>query len=163
MRFVAVSNSKHYLNAEFLLLGEPQAASVNNFIDRDGSGGSKVISHKRVISPVHISQQPSQARREAMQVIPDALDEGVGQRLQLSDDEVPVLLHVLGVLGTSLASKFPETLGRREPETETIGARKIQLIGVGLSVTKWIGPFCQSFAKYGHSIKKSLKILPITK
>ena len=64
-----------------------------------------------------------------MKVVPDALDEGVGQRLQLSDDEVPVLLHVLGVLRTSLAAEFPETLGRSKPKTGETG--ELQISGVG--------------------------------
>ena len=77
------------------------------------------------ILPVHVPEESGQAWREAVKVVPDALDEGVGQRLQLSDDEVPVLLHVLGVLRTSLAPEFPETLGRSKPKTGETGELQI--------------------------------------
>ena len=62
--------------------------------------------------PVHVPQKSSQARRETVQVVPDALDEGVGQSLELGHDEVPVLLHVLRIVGCALAAELLKTFRR---------------------------------------------------
>ena len=65
--------------------------------------------------PVHVAQQPGQTWREAMQIISDALNETVGQRLKFADDKVAVLLQVHLKLGCALAPKFFQSICGRKP------------------------------------------------
>ena len=65
--------------------------------------------------PVHVAQEPGQAGREAMQIVPDALNEAIGQRLQLGDDKVAVRLQVRVKLWRALASKLFQPFRWRIP------------------------------------------------
>ena len=68
-----------------------------------------------VAKPVHGPEQPGQAWREAVQIVPDPSDEVWCESGQSGGDVVPMLVDFVVVFRAARVAEFLQPLWRREP------------------------------------------------